>query len=88
MQINLKSTFKEEFIMYTKEKEVKAIEVKALLKDIERTAMHARFNLAFDNLKNVTKETERIRFIANVIEEKVNKLYDPERENEDCDDFI
>ena len=42
----------------------------------------------FDNLKNVTKETERIRFIANVIEEKVNKLYDPERGNEDCDDFI
>jgi hypothetical protein len=48
-------------------------EVKGLLESLEKVSRHARWNLASDNLNQLSKETEEMKQIISRIETKISE---------------
>lgn len=54
------------------EKNMMVGEIKGLLSVLEREVKNASFQLASDNLNQITDETSKMRAIINRIEDKIN----------------
>lgn len=58
--------------MYMNEKEITVMEIKGLLKGLNRMVSSIEFNLGFDNIDNLEVELGYLRNILDAIESKVN----------------
>ena len=58
--------------MYMNEKEITVMEIKGLLKGLNRMVLSIELNLGFDNIDNLEVELGYLRNILDAIESKVN----------------
>lgn len=72
--------------MYDLERTMMVAEVKGLLQGLEKYIHRVRFNLASDNLTDLTEETKYIHEYINKMEEKINEY--KTQENVDDDEWI
>ena len=69
--------------MYNLENQLMVNEVKGLLDGLDRYIRDVKYDLATDNISEMTKHTECIHKYVNKIEEKINKYNEQNQNDED-----